>query len=107
MAEVRSYTTGQPCWADVTSPDVDAAARFYSDVFGWEAEPDARPEAGGYTMFSRNGKNVAAGSPPQQEGAARIREDTKKHYARYARLGERLLRNWAQFLRLYEADKSA
>jgi len=68
MAEVRSYTTGQPCWADVTSPDVDAAARFYSDVFGWEAEPDARPEAGGYTMFSRNGKNVAAGSPPQQEG---------------------------------------
>ena len=68
MPEVSSYTTGQPTWADVTSPDVDAAASFYSELFGWEAEKDARPEAGGYTMFSRQGKYVAAASPPPQEG---------------------------------------
>jgi predicted enzyme related to lactoylglutathione lyase len=69
MPEVSSYATGQPCWADVTSPDVDAAARFYSDIFGWEAAKAApEPEAGGYTMFSRNGKYVAAASPPPQEG---------------------------------------
>ncbi|MBA2558243.1 MAG: hypothetical protein H0V12_13015 [Chloroflexi bacterium] len=35
MAEVTSYTTGQPNWADVTTPDADAAARFYSELFGW------------------------------------------------------------------------
>lgn len=68
MTEVSSYATGQPCWADVTSPDVDAAARFYSGLFGWEAAKDPRPEAGGYTMFSRNGKYVAAASPPPREG---------------------------------------
>jgi uncharacterized protein len=68
MAEVASYANGQPNWADVTSPDVDAAARFYSELFGWEAAKDPRPEAGGYTMFSRNGKFAAAASPPQQEG---------------------------------------
>ncbi len=67
MPEVTSYETGQPCWADVTSPDVDAAAGFYSDLFGWDAAKDARPEAGGYTMFSRNGRFVAAASSPPQE----------------------------------------
>ena len=68
MPEVTSYATGQPTWADVTSPDVDGAAQFYSELFGWEAEKDPRPEAGGYTMFTRNGKYVAAASPPPQEG---------------------------------------
>ena len=68
MADVTSYSTGQPCWADVTSPDVEAADGFYSELFGWEAAKDPRPEAGGYTMFLRNGKYVAAASPPPQEG---------------------------------------
>jgi uncharacterized protein len=68
MPEVSSYTTGQPSWADVTSPDVDAAASFYSELFGWEADKAPQPEAGGYTMFSREGKYVAAASPPPQEG---------------------------------------
>ncbi|QOV88027.1 type 1 glutamine amidotransferase [Humisphaera borealis] len=35
-------------------------------------------------------------------GAAQIRDETKKYYVRYARLGERLLKNWVQFLRVYE-----
>jgi predicted enzyme related to lactoylglutathione lyase len=68
VPEVTAYANGQPCWADVTSADVDAAAQFYSDVFGWQAAKDPRPEAGGYTMFTRNGKYVAAASPPPQEG---------------------------------------
>jgi len=68
MPEVTSYATGQPCWADVANPDVDAAARFYSELFGWQADKAPQPEAGGYTMFSRDGKYVAAASPPMQEG---------------------------------------
>jgi predicted enzyme related to lactoylglutathione lyase len=72
MTEVTSYTTGQPTWADVTNPDVEAAARFYSELFGWEVERDPRPEAGGYTMFSRNGKHVAAASPPPREGVPTV-----------------------------------
>ena len=66
MPEVTSYATGQPCWADVTSPDVDAAAAFYGELFGWQADKAPQPEAGGYTMFSKDGKYTAAASPPMQ-----------------------------------------
>lgn len=81
MADVTSYPTGQPCWADVTVPDVDAAAAFYAELFGWEAANDPRPEAGGYTMLSRNGKHVAAASPPQQDG-------TPPHWTAYLASGD-------------------
>jgi predicted enzyme related to lactoylglutathione lyase len=67
MPDVTSYETGEPCWADVVSPDVDAAAKFYSQLFGWQADKAPQPEAGGYTMFSRNGKYVAAASPPMDD----------------------------------------
>jgi uncharacterized protein len=68
MPEFTEYAPGTPCWVDVTSPDLAATTAFYAGVFGWDADTDARPEAGGYTMFSLNGKFVAAASPPQQEG---------------------------------------
>ena len=70
MPEITSYETGKPCWADVTVPDVDAGAEFYSKLFGWTAEKAPQPEAGGYTMFSKGGKYTAAASPPApgQEG---------------------------------------
>jgi hypothetical protein len=68
MPEFAEYAAGMPCWVDVTSPDVAATTAFYSALFGWEAEPDPRPEAGGYTMYTQKGKYVAAASPPQQEG---------------------------------------
>jgi len=68
MPEASSYRTGEPCWADVTTPDVDAAARFYSEIFGWDVFKIPDPEAGGYTMFSRNNRNVAAATPPMDEG---------------------------------------
>ena len=68
MPEFTEYAPGTPCWVDVTSPELDRTISFYSELFGWEADADSRPEAGGYTMFTKEGKQVAAGSPPQQEG---------------------------------------
>ena len=68
MPEFTSYAHGTPCWVDVTSPKLDQTIEFYKSLFGWEAERDPRPEAGGYTMFTLDDKYVAAGSPPQQEG---------------------------------------
>jgi predicted enzyme related to lactoylglutathione lyase len=64
MAEFTSYAHGTPCWVDVTSTDLDRTTSFYGDLFGWEAETSPEPEAGGYTMFTLRGKNVAAASPP-------------------------------------------
>ena len=68
MSERTSYEPGVPSWADLTSPDVEASKRFYSGLFGWDAQ-DAGPaeETGGYAMFTLRGRNVAGLSPVQDE----------------------------------------
>lgn len=63
-----TYAPGTPSWVDLSSPDVGASIRFYSDLFGWQAEPNPDPAAGGYTMLMLGGKTVAAVGPLQQEG---------------------------------------
>lgn len=40
------------------------------------------------------------------DAAAKVRQDMKTHYARHARLGDKLLKNWVQFLRLYEVPRA-
>lgn len=63
MAERTSYPPGTPSWVDLGSPDTQATADFYGGLFGWKAEMDPRPEAGGYGMFTLGGKNVAGLGP--------------------------------------------
>lgn len=63
MAERTSHAPGTPSWVDLGSPDPTAAAEFYSGLFGWQAEMDPRPEAGGYGLFSLRGKPVAGLGP--------------------------------------------
>lgn len=63
MAERTSYEPGTPSWVDLGSPDTGAAAQFYGGLFGWTAEMDPRPEAGGYGLFTLRGKNVAGLGP--------------------------------------------
>ncbi|HZR12273.1 MAG TPA: VOC family protein [Acidimicrobiia bacterium] len=65
MSERSSYAPGTPSWVDLGSPDTQASSRFYGALFGWKAEFDPRPEAGGYGMFTLDGKYVA-GIGPQQ-----------------------------------------
>lgn len=57
-----NYVPGAPNWVDLAVPDVDAAASFYGPVFGWEFQ-SAGPDAGGYGMFTMNGKTVGAVGP--------------------------------------------
>ncbi|MFI9111903.1 VOC family protein [Streptomyces venezuelae] len=62
------FTKGSPCWIDLGSPDTEAAAAFYTGVFGWEFR-SAGPDAGGYGFFQQDGKTVAALGPLTEEGA--------------------------------------
>jgi len=55
-----SAPIGSPCWADLWTSDVEGSRRFYSDLFGWEAQ-EPSPEFGGYFMFTRKGVPVAGG----------------------------------------------
>jgi predicted enzyme related to lactoylglutathione lyase len=64
MSERDGYAPGVPCWVDTWQDDADAAASFYSGVFGWDA---ARGE---YSLFQLRGRDVAGlGSPLQNQPA--------------------------------------
>ncbi|MEN3309944.1 MAG: uncharacterized protein V7603_6146 [Micromonosporaceae bacterium] len=62
--KVTQYDSGVPNWADLGSPDMDAAKRFYAGVFGWDPQ-DTGPDTGGYTMFHKDGAAVAGLGPLQ------------------------------------------
>jgi uncharacterized protein len=64
QARTPTYAPGTPMWVDLASPDVGASARFYNQIFGWTSK-DLGEEMGHYTMFFRDGKQVAAVSAPQ------------------------------------------
>jgi predicted enzyme related to lactoylglutathione lyase len=50
-------------WVDHTTKDVSGSTRFYSQLFGWQAE-DMGEQFGHYTIFRSNGKTVGATTPP-------------------------------------------
>jgi predicted enzyme related to lactoylglutathione lyase len=62
-----SYEPGTPSWVDLSSPDLDASARFYGQLLGWHAvESEGAPEqTGGYRMFTLGGAEVAGLAPAQ------------------------------------------
>src|SRR5918997_5008415 len=68
MSTSPTYAPGTPMWVDVTSPDLPGAVRFYTQLFGWDAE-DLGEQAGHYTMFRKNRKMVAAASGPLDPSA--------------------------------------
>jgi predicted enzyme related to lactoylglutathione lyase len=56
----RTYPQGVPCWIDTEQPDVEAAAGFYTGLFGWTFE-DAVPAGapGRYLIAKLDGQDVA------------------------------------------------
>ncbi|GKQ39367.1 VOC family protein [Streptomyces sp. A012304] len=67
-------TAGSPCWIDLGTPDVRAAAAFYGAVLGWEYEPmgEAEGAEGGEMeggMLKKDGKTVAGLGKLTEEGA--------------------------------------
>lgn len=67
MVQRTGYVDGEPCWADVSAPDLAASRDFYRAIFGWEYV-DAGAEFGHYTNAHLGGRRVAALSPPPPDG---------------------------------------
>jgi predicted enzyme related to lactoylglutathione lyase len=68
MSERTSYAPGTPCWVDLGTPDVDAAAKFYGGLFGWEVPAAENVEnTGGYRRATLGGADVAGMMPLMQE----------------------------------------
>jgi predicted enzyme related to lactoylglutathione lyase len=69
MPERPSYEAGTPSWVDLGTPDVDASARFYGELLGWESvEAGPVEQTGGYRMFLKDGRRVAGLGPIMNEG---------------------------------------
>jgi predicted enzyme related to lactoylglutathione lyase len=69
MSERTSYVAGTPCWADLGTPDIDAAVQFYGGLFGWSIpEGENAEQTGGYRQAMLRGKPVAGVMPLMQEG---------------------------------------
>ncbi len=61
MSDRDGFAPGVPCLVAGVFPDPDAAAAFYSDLFGWETE-DLMPaeQAGSYILCRLHGRVAAA-----------------------------------------------
>jgi predicted enzyme related to lactoylglutathione lyase len=65
--EKTEYAPGTPSWVDIGVPDLDAAAAFYSGLFGWEID-GGDVDMGDYRQASLRGKRVAGLGPQQNPG---------------------------------------
>jgi GMP synthase (glutamine-hydrolysing) len=73
--------------------------RFKNRLFGFQYHFEMT-ESGIDALLANARDDLAkAGLPADAE--AKIREDTKKFYPRHARLGDRVLQNWVEFLKVY------
>jgi predicted enzyme related to lactoylglutathione lyase len=67
----RTYPHGVPCWIDTEQQDVEAAATFYGDLFGWtfeDAMPPGMPSR--YLIATLEGADVCAIAGPGDEPAS-------------------------------------
>ncbi|MCE9592578.1 MAG: VOC family protein [Planctomycetes bacterium] len=56
--DVDSRLHGAPSWFETLTSDVDRAAKFYTELFGWSATPIPGP-ALAYTVFELDGAPIA------------------------------------------------
>ncbi|HEY2305983.1 MAG TPA: VOC family protein [Streptosporangiaceae bacterium] len=57
-----AWGDGTPCWVDLSVADIAKAGAFYAELFGWDVHPGP-PEAGGYVLCLKDGRQVAGIGP--------------------------------------------
>ncbi len=66
MSKRESYTAGTFNWVDLMAHDMEAAGKFYAELFGWEVatqETDGPP----YAMFMKDGESIAGMGQTSEE----------------------------------------
>ena len=54
---ITANTHGAPNWVDLTTPDIEAATRFYRDLLGWSFEKEDT-QYGDYLIGKVDGQQV-------------------------------------------------
>ena len=57
MSEAMTHAPGTFCWVELGTSDAAAAKKFYTNLFGWDAQ-DMPAGEWTYTMLKRGGKDV-------------------------------------------------
>lgn len=83
MSTREDYPAGVPCWIDSNQPEPAEAARFYSQLFGWETEDMMPPGSGGHYFMGRIGgrdaaalSSIPSGAPAEAAWNTYIRVDS-------------------------------
>ncbi len=84
-----SDTHGKFIWAELMTPNKDAAGRFYSHVVGWDVKDFGSPEMG-YEIFEANGMGIGG-----------MMELTDEHK------GEGIPPNWTRYVTVDHVDATA
>jgi uncharacterized protein len=68
MGERSSYAQGAFCWAELSTPDPEAAKGFYQSLFSWQSNDVPLAEGAVYSLMQLDGLDVAAiaPQPPKQ-----------------------------------------
>jgi uncharacterized protein len=59
MAHFKSHAPGSFCLFELSTPNQEAAKRFYTSLFGWACADNPNSPVGVYTMFTLDGRDVA------------------------------------------------
>ena len=70
MPHVDRHSPGEFCWLELATSDQDAAKKFYHALFGWSINDFPMGQAGVYTIFRIDGRDVAAGCTLQPDQKA-------------------------------------
>jgi uncharacterized protein len=73
---------GTLCWADLNTSDPERAAKFYSDVFGWQVTKGEHDPSG--YLHIKNGESFIGGMPP----AGRSGTKTPPHWMLYFQVAD-------------------
>lgn len=60
MTDMKQYPAGTFCWEELGTSDSEGAKKFYTELFGWEADDNPIPPDMVYTIFKLDGKNASA-----------------------------------------------
>ncbi len=71
MPEKKEYSPGSFCWAELSTTDLPAAERFYSELFGWKAEDASPGGESAYALMTLRGQLIAGACHQDEEQLAR------------------------------------
>ena len=61
MTNIDKHSAGSFCWIELHASDQNAANKFYSSLFGWQAHDEPMGPGEVYTLFKLDGRDAGAG----------------------------------------------